>query len=317
MAEQSYFFDDTLDNPRIYNADEHAGFFREFMSTGVFRKTGTPLLVSANNANMSVTISAGAALILGYLYKNTSALTLPIDSSEATMDRIDTVVLRLDKSESAKNITARVVKGTPASSPVAPALTESTYVHEIPLANILVTKGKSFIDNTQLTDRRTFVDITEYKEVRAEIEEARTSTARNKEYVSLDSRFESNEVLLVQHDERLNKLDIRTKLDPIIQGGYVSGTGVNTIKVWREGDDIIIYGIISGGTKAAGTRVLTTPSSVRPISTRIFSALTYSTTSPAVAPIMFTIATNGDILLYNTPALDLLFFDYTRIPNAF
>ena len=72
---------------------------------------------------MTVKIPAGRAWINGYYYHNDSELTLTIDNADGVLNRIDVVVLRWDVN--ARSITAQVIKGTPASNAMAPAITRT------------------------------------------------------------------------------------------------------------------------------------------------------------------------------------------------
>lgn len=148
MFQHSRFFDPTEGDNREYAADDFAQFFTNFLGNGFFNG----LSISANDS-MTVTVSSGAAFIEGYQYTNGSSLDLTLDSADSTQDRIDRVVLRLDKFEG-RYIRAFVKKGETATNPVPPELTRNDYFYELSLAQIKVTAGKSYIDSTQITDER-------------------------------------------------------------------------------------------------------------------------------------------------------------------
>ena len=114
--------------------------------------TGTALEVSAGTG-LAVDVEAGEAMVRGHYYISDATESLALATADATNDRLDTVVLRLDTS--ANSIILAVKTGTPAGSPSAPALVQTDAgIYEQPLADVLVpaTSGVP----TTITDRREF-----------------------------------------------------------------------------------------------------------------------------------------------------------------
>lgn len=154
MSEFSGLFDSTADDPREYSASKFADYFGQVLTNGVFNG-GTNLQVTCSGTDINSRVQPGYAWIKGYMYKvDTDALVLAHALPHATLNRIDRVVLRLDLSIDKRYIKAFVLPGTPAASPVAPALTRSGNIYEISLANVLIIAGKSFIESPQITDER-------------------------------------------------------------------------------------------------------------------------------------------------------------------
>lgn len=152
MAEFYRFFDSTIDDPRKYDADEFAEYFRQILTDGIFNG-GTNLQVTCDNSNMKVKVNEGYGWIKGYLYKvDIEGMDLLLDNADVTNDRIDRIVLRWD--EVNRYIKAFVLKGVPAASPIAPSLTRNDDIYEISLAQVRVIAGKSFISGTEITDER-------------------------------------------------------------------------------------------------------------------------------------------------------------------
>lgn len=105
-------------------------------------------LVSASGSAMQVSLAASRyAQVRGHGWTSgATAVTLSIGANSSGNTRIDLAVLGLDRST--WNVTAYVKAGTPASSPVAPALqtdTGDTGIYEIPLAEVTVLNGASVI----------------------------------------------------------------------------------------------------------------------------------------------------------------------------
>ena len=115
--------------------------------------TGTALEVSAGTG-LAVDVEAGEAMVRGHYYTSDATVALALATADPTNPRIDTVVLRLDPT--ANSIVLAVKTGTPAGSPVAPALVQTDAgIFEQPLGDALVpaTSGVP----TTITDRREFM----------------------------------------------------------------------------------------------------------------------------------------------------------------
>lgn len=109
----------------------------------------------AAGANMSVDVATGQTWIRGEFGELTVATNLGISANATGNPRIDRVVLRADFVNN--NIVVDVLTGTPAVSPVAPALTQNTSMWEISLAAIAVAAGAVSIVTANITDERTIV----------------------------------------------------------------------------------------------------------------------------------------------------------------
>jgi hypothetical protein len=155
MAEKYMFFD-SIDgeDERFYTADEFAEYFRQFIRNGIFTG-GDNLKVGAKGQDMKVFIKPGYAWLEGYLYKiDIEPLTLEHDIADAELNRIDRIVIRLDKSLEKRYVKAFVLKGEAAEIPTAPDITRNENIYEMGLAQVEIIGGKSFIENYQITDER-------------------------------------------------------------------------------------------------------------------------------------------------------------------
>jgi hypothetical protein len=154
-VEKYYFFDSNADigDRRLYSAADWSKVLSKFLENGIYSE-GDNLSVSADGSGMTLTVGSGVAFINGHMYENDGTLTLNVDAAEATLDRIDLVVLRLDLTEQNRYIRSFVVKGVPGANPVAPIPQETTFIKEVPLAEVRVTAAKSTIDQVQITDKR-------------------------------------------------------------------------------------------------------------------------------------------------------------------
>ena len=149
MAEYSSFWNSEVGDVREYNASEFAEYFNRFISDGVYVKDSQMGLRVLAGSGLQITVAVGFAYIKGYLYKSDEIITKTIDAPDATLNRIDRVVLRFD--EIARSIEVVIKKGGFASSPVPPVLVNTDSLKEMSLAQIRVNKGATSVT---VTDER-------------------------------------------------------------------------------------------------------------------------------------------------------------------
>ena len=91
-------------------------------------------VVPTSPASRSVEVQIGSALIRGAYYENTSAREIELNQNNTSNPRIDLIAFRLHTNDQR----ARIIKkqGATAPNPVAPSLTQSGSIYEIPLAEV-------------------------------------------------------------------------------------------------------------------------------------------------------------------------------------
>lgn len=139
---------------RLYTTAQLATFYKGMMSTGVYPNYLNNMEVTKVTDTMKTSINTGGAIIEGYTCDNSSTYELTHDTADATNPRIDLIILRMDLSE--RSILPAILKGTPAASPTAPELTQTTNLYEIALASVTVGAGVSTLNASTLTDLRTY-----------------------------------------------------------------------------------------------------------------------------------------------------------------
>ena len=114
MAELYYPFESintgTVDEPvydRAITAEMERSFNKMRYTNGVFSSVGSGLAVSTNN-NMTVTVGTGGAHIEGAMYINTAPLNLTVEAANASLNRIDRVVLQFNTSVSVRSVRALI-----------------------------------------------------------------------------------------------------------------------------------------------------------------------------------------------------------------
>lgn len=150
MAVRSSFFN-SVNGDRRYKSNHFAEYFASFIANGIFPNPSNTLQVY-EKTNMTVTVKPGKGWINGYFAINEYDYDLTLDNADGILNRIDRIVLRLDFN--ARSIDLAVKKGAFASAPVAPILQRDADAHELALADIYVTKGTTFIRQSNIADQR-------------------------------------------------------------------------------------------------------------------------------------------------------------------
>lgn len=154
MAIKGYFFNAVQSGgvyDRIYNAEDVTSYLSNLVSNGVFADPAYQLQVRASSG-MQVIVNEGEGWINGHKIVNTEDMILSVDSSDILLNRKDRVICYLDLSTREMGI--EVKKGTPSSTPSAPALTRNSERYELGLAIIKVNHGISSITNSMISDSR-------------------------------------------------------------------------------------------------------------------------------------------------------------------
>lgn len=119
------------------------------VGNGVYMNELAP---TATNENMSITHGVGHAWIGGVAYWNTTPFVLDIATADGSLNRYDSLMLRLDLS--VNETYAVIVQGAYATSPTPPACTRNAETFDLKLCDIYVPAGCTKITQDQITDTR-------------------------------------------------------------------------------------------------------------------------------------------------------------------
>lgn len=150
MAVTSGFFN-SVNGDRKYNAEQMSAIFDGIINDGVFANIGTAFSVKSSEGN-TVNVGIGKAWFNSTWIYNDAILPITLEDSELVLDRIDAIVIEVDRSSEVRNASIKAVKGTPATSPKNPVMTSTDYVHQHPLAYILRKAGSSTITQANITN---------------------------------------------------------------------------------------------------------------------------------------------------------------------
>jgi hypothetical protein len=144
--------------------DDWRDMARHWLPTGVIRGELNDMNTFGDSTGMQVKTNTGRAWIRGHYGENTTQKTLAIAAAHATLARIDRVILRADFTNN--RLELDVLTGTAAGSPSAPALTQSSAVWEISLAQVSVPAADTSIDAGQVTSEREWTRAVPHARVR-------------------------------------------------------------------------------------------------------------------------------------------------------
>lgn len=150
---QTYFPFDSGQGANITEA-QWQKMAQYWLNTGVIKGVLNELLVYADSTGMQVKVKSGDAWINGHFYESDAEEILAIGTADSTNPRIDRVIIRLDWT--ANTIQLAVLQGTPAVSPLAPALTQNSSRWEISLAQVRVNAGVTTITAANITVERNY-----------------------------------------------------------------------------------------------------------------------------------------------------------------
>lgn len=152
MSTTSGFFN-SVNNDRVYDAEDIGNYFKGLISNGIFESVGNRLVVTANDG-MSVSVDTGRAFINCHWMNNDAAINLSIDAADVQYKRIDRIVVRLNTANDHRAMTLEVLKGTNSLNPTAPTLTRDGDIYELCLADVYIDAGVTAITQTNITDKR-------------------------------------------------------------------------------------------------------------------------------------------------------------------
>ena len=147
------FFYNSEDGDRVYDADSFSEWLRKFFTTGVF--TGDLQVLAGDG--MQVSVQSGYCNINGKVKMWSSATTLDVTTAHSTYDRIDNVVV--ERNDSDRDFTLKVVTGSATDSPTAKAPVREDAIYQLVLAHIYVKAGATSITQADITDCRPDTDL--------------------------------------------------------------------------------------------------------------------------------------------------------------
>lgn len=144
MTQYSFPWND-VNGDRLYDADDFMRFFAAFLKTGVVMSFKDGLRVRSAQNGMNIQVGSGSAVIDGGSYLNDEAIGIQVNVASSIQERMDSVVLRMDRNARATQLFYK-----PGDTTV--ARNDTTY--ELQLATISVKTNATQITDADITDMR-------------------------------------------------------------------------------------------------------------------------------------------------------------------
>ena len=145
-------FYNSVNGDRVYDADQFGSLFDGIISEGIFPNVGDKFFVRPVNNIMGVYVGSGKAWLNRRWVENTGDETLTIQAANASLDRIDSVVLSVDTSKAVRAAKFEVIKGTAAATPRPPLISSEGEKKYFVLANIKVVKNSHAVIPENITN---------------------------------------------------------------------------------------------------------------------------------------------------------------------
>lgn len=154
MSVTSGFFN-SLSGDRKYDAIQISSMFDGLITDGIYNGFLESFMVTASSpASMVVTVGEGRCWFNHTWTLNDAPLPLTLDVGDVVLNRIDTIVIDVDSTDTVRACTIKVIKGTPSSQAVRPTLENTETHHQYPLCDISVPAGATTITQSNITNRR-------------------------------------------------------------------------------------------------------------------------------------------------------------------
>lgn len=148
----TFGFYNSLNGDRRYDAVQMAEIFDGIINDGVYQSIGDRFQVSPNSG-FDIKVGEGRAWFKHSWTKNDAIYILSVSPAELLLDRIDAVVIEVNRNDMYRTNSIKIVKGTPSSSPQRPTLAKGENgLYQYPLAYINVTSGLEELDESNITN---------------------------------------------------------------------------------------------------------------------------------------------------------------------
>ena len=201
------FFFKSKAQDRKYLADEFVNRYRSFLTDGIFGQGVLTIQyeVLANGSDLNITVGRGIAHLQGYFADITGDEDFPLtlDPGDVALPRIDSVVLQINLTDDltlGRTANIFIRKGTPASVPVAPTLTQDiagALLYEVSIADISVIKDAVSVAQTDVVDNREKVNVVagvSIEDVVDSVNFVRMTAAERSKFIGIVDGAEVNEV---------------------------------------------------------------------------------------------------------------------------
>lgn len=155
-------FYNSINGDRTYSANDMNKPYKRVITEGIFATPqGTPSIdfqvLSANNA-MNIIVKKGEGLLGNRWIELESDTVITVGSNTGITPRRDSIIIRVDNTQSGRVAQVIYREGTANSNPMSPNLVNTDTIKEIRVANIYVVAGTTWISQDVITDLRGSVE---------------------------------------------------------------------------------------------------------------------------------------------------------------
>ena len=138
-------------NDRKYDSVQLASIFDGVITDGVYASVGGSLMVAATNTN-TVHVKTGRAWFDHTWTLNDGVLPIDCGNSEVVEDRIDAIVIEINRTDAVRDNFIKLVKGTPSTPAARPVMIKTNDIKQYPLCYITRKAGSSLITQLDITN---------------------------------------------------------------------------------------------------------------------------------------------------------------------
>lgn len=148
-----YGFFDSTNHDRVYSSSELGQIFDGIITDGIFQEYKNAFEVTAPGGLMRVNVGTGRAWFKNTWISNDAIYPVVIPDSEVVNNRIDAIVIEINKSKRTNSV--KLVKGTGGLTPVKPSMdTGDENIFWYPLAYVRVNALVTEITSENIEDSR-------------------------------------------------------------------------------------------------------------------------------------------------------------------
>lgn len=152
----TYGFFNSINQDRLYNADQISNMFKGLISDGVYEKVGHAFIVKPSNG-LTLSVGSGRAIVYDKWAENDADVTITLNAPHVTYNRYTAIVLR--KNTSDRTVTLEMIDGEPATTPTKPDIVRNASYYDLCLAYVYVKGGATTITAANIEDTRTNTNI--------------------------------------------------------------------------------------------------------------------------------------------------------------
>lgn len=145
----TFGFYNSIDHDRRYNALQMSQLFDGIITDGVFMNIGSAMVVTANSG-LTVHVGIGRAWFNSTWTLNDAIYPVEATEADGLRDRIDAVVLEIDRRETARANRILFKEGVASTTPQKPEMTKSNDVYQYPLCYINRAPGSTEIAQSDI-----------------------------------------------------------------------------------------------------------------------------------------------------------------------